>query len=392
MGASQRNNIPFPGLFVIYFAGLDKEAHIAGMSEYSKFFKGTTEDEVNDIVNWLKEHGEFDNKIFIIVSDHGMTAMPTDLTYERTRKWFDADGNEHTIVDYPKAEMSCKLKIDGFNKEKNQVPELSNNNLHIWELADVLRALNERKLELSYRVVAPKEISELFMDSPAGARRNLGLEFGMADFANVIAAFNGPMAHIYLRGADGWQTLPEIEEVKKFSEVLRILFQINDSAEARNALGIDFVDYNNLLENNVGRLEQSVDRILVRSSEGYMQFDGNGRLNPLSFGSEYINAADRSQKLNHSKRSGDIILIMKDKMTESADKRFTTGTACKSWHGSLNPSDSYVPFILAYPGGNNFEVEPLVRDTTGCTIEGCDGNWRVTDLIKTITRKQYTSE
>jgi hypothetical protein len=51
-----------------------------------------------------------------------------------------------------------------------------------------------------------------------------------------------------------------------------------------------------------------------------------------------------------------------------------------------------VPFIIAYPGGNKSEVEPMIKETTGCTIQGCDGNWRVTDLIKTMIRKQYSSE
>jgi hypothetical protein len=255
-----------------------------------------------------------------------------------------------------------------------------------------LRGLQEKKPDLNYKVLAPKEISQLFLDSPAGARGDLNLKAGSPSFANVVAAFNGPMAHIYLRGNDGWETQPNMEEVKTFAEVLRVMFQTDDPQEAQNALKIDLVDYLNLLENKVGRLKQSVDRILIRSGIGYSQFDGPGALNPLSFDSEYIKADERIQNFNHLKRSGDIVLIMRDKMTGGTDKRFTTGTACKSWHGSLNPSDSYVPFIIAYPGGNKSEVEPMIKETTGCTIQGCDGNWRVTDLIKTMIRKQYSSE
>lgn len=108
---------------------------------------------------------------------------------------------------------------------------------------------------------------------------------------------------------------------------------------------------------------------------------------------DYIEAALSINGLNDVNRSGDIILIMKDKTTGSASDRYTIGAACKSWHGSLNPSDSYVPLILAYPGGNKKEIEKIVEVTDYCDVaEGCDGNWNVTDLIKTIINKQYGAQ
>ena len=71
----------------------------------------------------------------------------------------------------------------------------------------------------------------------------------------------------------------------------------------------------------------------------------------IADGAEYVKAAMRIAGLNDPMRSGDIILVMKDQTAggDTADsniKRFTTGVACKSWHGSLNPSDSYVPLIV----------------------------------------------
>jgi len=71
---------------------------------------------------------------------------------------------------------------------------------------------------------------------------------------------------------------------------------------------------------------------------------------------DYIKSTLRIDGLNDLKRSGDIVLIMRDDMNipdgeNIEDHRYTTGVACKSWHGSLNPSDSYVPLIVAYPGG-----------------------------------------
>ena len=47
--------------------------------------------------------------------------------------------------------------------------------------------------------------------------------------------------------------------------------------------------------------------------------------------------------MNHTDRSGDIVLIFRDNTNDMPENRYTSGVSCKSWHGSLNPSDSYVP-------------------------------------------------
>jgi hypothetical protein len=97
--------------------------------------------------------------------------------------------------------------------------------------------------------------------------------------------------------------------------------------------------------------------------------------------------------MNQPKRSGDIVLLMKDSDTGEEEDRYSTAYACKSWHGSLNRSDSYVPYIVAYPGGNKLEIKPFIDTTPGCnSASGCDGNWRVTDLIKTIVQMQFGSQ
>jgi hypothetical protein len=49
--------------------------------------------------------------------------------------------------------------------------------------------------------------------------------------------------------------------------------------------------------------------------------------------------------------------------------------------------------IVAYPGGNKYELTPLIDGTQGCNAtQGCDGNWRVADLIKTILQQQFGSQ
>jgi hypothetical protein len=86
---------------------------------------------------------------------------------------------------------------------------------------------------------------------------------------------------------------------------------------------------------------------------------------------------------------------MKDKTAGGVGDRFTAGVACKSWHGSLNPSDSYVPLIVAYPGGTKSTIETLLKRDTVCgdysnsTLNKCKGNWKLTDIVKELVKEQY---
>src|SRR3989304_7168950 len=137
----------------------------------------------------------FDNKIFIITADHGHTAMPTDLTY-RDKNWLGVE------VDKP-AEMSCKLKLDFGDPEKpnsitrEQLAELNNNNLHIWELGEVFKAagsIQNTVVRNKYKILAPREIETVFATAgvPIAFRST-----SKSDEAHIVAALNGPMAHIY---------------------------------------------------------------------------------------------------------------------------------------------------------------------------------------------------
>jgi hypothetical protein len=118
--------------------------------------------------------------------------------------------------------------------------------------------------------------------------------------------------------------------------------------------------------------------------------------NISSLPTSYVDAINRIQNMNNLKRSGDIVLLMKDNIDipqrESIENhRYTTGAACKSWHGSLNRSDSYVPFIFAYPGGNKTEIENILKKNSVCSSDysNCKGNWNLTDTVKAIIKEQY---
>jgi hypothetical protein len=111
---------------------------------------------------------------------------------------------------------------------------------------------------------------------------------------------------------------------------------------------------------------------------------------------DYIGVVTRINGMNHKDRSGDIVLLMRDDFVippneDIADHRYTTGVACKSWHGSLNKSDSYVSFIVAYPGGNKNEMEQMLEGNTLCKPDysECKGNWKLTNIVKEIISRQY---
>jgi hypothetical protein len=103
--------------------------------------------------------------------------------------------------------------------------------------------------------------------------------------------------------------------------------------------------------------------------------------------------------MNNPDRSGDIVLVMKASigtMTSPVTERFTCGMSCRSWHGSLNRSDSYVPLILSYPGGSKADLNNILTGVEGCS-EGqdqehtwsCDFNYRLKNIIENAISLQY---
>ncbi len=382
----RRNDVPFSALTAWYLPGLDHEAHIRGMTGYRDYFLNNTDEFIKKMVNKLKELDEFYNKIFIIVADHGMTAMPDSSQMVLEEK--DENGN---VIKTWYGDASCKLKIEKFGTKKVQYPELANNNLHIWELGEVLKIVGENGLE-QYKVLAPKEIGDLYKKRDRATNEIIELPYGATqkvEDADIIVGLNGPMAHIYLT---------DINKLGKVAELLRLTLSGYYPAEALKWWDMDDLDYLDFKENSAGRMKASVDKIFIRVSGDYCVFDGlNNDGSPRcaesdSFSStEYVDAWTRINGMNHKDRSGDIVLIMKDATSGNAADRYTTGSACKSWHGSLNPSDSYVPFIYAYPGGNKKEVENILQKDTVCKTDytNCKGNWKLTDIVKEIISVQY---
>ncbi len=377
----KRNDIPFSALTVWYLPGLDHEAHVKGMSEYNNYFIDTTDKYINRVVNTLKELDEFDNKIFIITSDHGHTTMPTDLP--------PMPGDDGKLYD---ADISGKFKVKDFDKKDNKYPELANNNLHIWELGEMFKSVGSIQGTVvwnKYKVLAPEEIADMFKNE-AGNELSAGAT-DKTENAHIIAALNGPMAHVYVQNV----------AIGPVAEILKLMLQMEDTAGALKWLGLEDLDYKQIRRDSVGRLGASIDQILIRVGEGensyYCVFDGlnnDGSVkcvptDPFAT-QEYVNAWERIDGMNHADRSGDIVLLMKSEMSD-INQRFSTGVSYKSWHGSLNPSDSYVPFIFTYPGGNKYEIDEILKKDTVCKADysNCKGNWTLTDIVKGIITEQY---
>ena len=308
------------------------------------------------------------------------------------------------------------MKMEGFNVSDIREAEQANNNLHIWELAELMKKLNklyadiypgtDTPQKLGYKILAPSPISGLYNNSVYGAK-------GTLNETTLIAALNGPMAHLYVkdRTSSDWKTHGRIvEDIGYLAEVIRLLLSTNKAASNLiDTFPEGFIE--NVLFDTIGfnqNMAYSIDAILIRKSvstdEKYCVYQGikadKSDIECVSlqshFGSGYINAIARLNNMENIDRSGDIVLIMKDATIGNSIDRFTTGVACKSWHGSLNPSDSYVPFIMAYPSGNKYELNTIIdRQSvylTGqsvCPNLQCEGNWKLADIMKEIVEQQY---
>jgi hypothetical protein len=381
----KRNTVPFSPLTVWYLPGLDHKVHLSGMGTYKGYFNDVTDGYLRSLTKWLKNNDEFNNKIFIVVADHGHTAMPLPEVMTLPEK--DDNGN---LIKTWNGEATCELRLDSFGKKKGQYPELANNNLHIWELAEILKTVGQKGWG-QYKVAAPKEIADLYMIKDKTTNKIFELPFGATakiENADIIVGLNGPMAHIYVT---------DMNKLGKIAELFRLTLDEHPS-EAVQWWNVDDLDYSDFKTNIIGKLKKSVDKILVRVSGNYCVFDGlnnDGSVkcaigDPLA-GAEYVDAWIRINGMNHPDRSGDIVFVMRDTMSDGALDRFTTGVACKSWHGSLNASDSYVPFILSYPGGNKTALEKILQKESLCKTDysNCKGNWKLSDVVKEIILEQY---
>jgi hypothetical protein len=278
----------------VLLSGLDHEAHgdanHGGMVKYKDFFTKTADPKILEAVKKLKEKGQFDNKIFIVTADHGHTGMlepvPTTL--------YAGTPDERTVT----PDVSCELKLTGFGKKgKNEDAEKANNNLHIWELANLFQQFGNAE---GLKLLVPKEIEQTIV---------AGLQNGetpavtsIVDQANVIAALNGPMAHVYVKGTSGWGAANgDSVMLGRVADKLKMYL-------GENGIALFPEEKKPFL-----RLLSSLDKLLVRTEGQYKVFkgvtvdvDGNitglavlGALMELEANTDYVNAAKRIEGVNH---------------------------------------------------------------------------------------------
>lgn len=187
--------------------------------------------------------------------------------------------------------------------------------------------------------------------------------------------------------------------VMELAEIFRVILQGAEGGDS--PLPIFPAGIAETYSYKIGRLSNSIDMILVRVNGIYKVYtvekdNATGlpktKLNDISsLPSQYVESVKRITGMNDTQRSGDIVFIMNDQTTGDASDRYTTGVACKAWHGSLNPSDSYVPLIVAYPGGTKSTIETLLTRDEVCKSDysKCKGNWNLTDIVKGLVSEQY---
>jgi len=402
-----RNAQRFPAFFSLYLPGLDHEAHYGhGVSEqtYKHYVTDTLDAEVRRFVGTLRELDEFYNKIFLITADHGHSRISDD----------------------PNETYPCQLALNPFETNWLKAmgdPELraqetdGNNNLHIWELAKIIAAGNELQTEPVFqaRLLIPQTLrgtSTARIALGTGSRTETALSK-----ATMVAALNGDMAHLYLRpdGAD-WNQHPGDKELGIVAEVLR-LFLMNgqhvgpdgvptfaDTTHTAFVSGAYAAFVNHLVKSpgNLKRLLGAVDVILVRPNGGqYVVYNGLQPsadpsqvaidwlpLSALASSPHYVDLINRVAEMNDFRRSGDIVLVMRTRTDDPPAKRFTSGVACRGWHGGMNRADSYVPLILSYPGGNDAILDGIAQSVCGEGVN-CARNIILPELVKQIYREEY---
>lgn len=422
----KRNGQAFPAFLAVYLAGLDEHAHEHGhgadAGHYTSYLRQSLDPRVADVVRGLRELDEFYNKIFLVTADHGHSRISDD-----------AGGTYPCYL-----ELGSKLGplswsgnwLENMEREDVRDREASNRNLHIWELARVLAVGNE--IQNAYHPTIL--LSANFRTKALRALGDAARFTTDSTEATLVATLNGAMAHIYLRDSttppspSAWTTRAPESELATVAEVLRLYLtdgqRFDQNGVAAYGVGTahprfradSYVTFTDLVTKrgvtSLRSMQGSADLILIRLAPGapYLVFNGlmasadpqsiraetidfQKLLTVSSFGQEYVDAVTRVDGLNHFERSGDIILLMRGRTGDVESARFTTGVACRGWHAGLNRADSYVPFIMSYPGGSGGEVWGAIRGLClpplGGGKQNCRRNWLLPELVRDILRKGY---
>lgn len=341
----------FPGLLMLYQMGPDHVAHDRGLGvDYRRYLSEVTGAEIlRGLRSRLIDIEQYYNKIFVIVSDHGHTE--TGAIGER-EEWTEA--NRGSVPD-----------IDATNRH-----------MHIDEFGLLMRWIGKAS--------SPVRLFHLL--HPLEARNSAQ--------ADLVVAFDGPMAHVYLRGTNlsgqplRWTDPPcQADRDAVGNGIVAAL----GGAPASFGWSNDFNAEIARLAPELRVLRAAVDFVLVRTERGYvvrkpgplpmptstpapsssptppptLRPECAGKASPPSSiqeltleeyfaprGKMYVDAMKRIERLNHLDRAGDVVIVFRSLTDDFSSNRYSSSGNIPSWHGSLNRGDSYVPFVVSYPGGN----------------------------------------
>ena len=387
----------FPSFLMLYQPGPDHLAHYRGLSngEYRNYIRDEVgRNTLNQLRAALIDIEQYYNKIFIITTDHGHTE--TGATGER-EDWTHVNWNQGGPP------------VDSTNR-----------NMHLKEWVPLL--------ELVGRSVDPERIFRVLSPDTPALRDTAQ--------ANIAIAFNGPMAHVYVRATDtqgraqSWAIQPCQEDRDTVANgIVAALGGMPATFGTSPDLHADASVFDS---GQLGALTAAIDFVLVRKGGGYVvrqpqaattptpthtpvavptqspqRPECRGKVIPPStvqefkledfFGGStagvYVQAANRINRINHLDRAGDVIIAFRSRTDEPLTARYTSSSNIPSWHGSLNRSDSYVPFIVSYPGGNVEPLRPLVRAPTACGSDTmCDSTLKIASLVKETFGQQTRQE
>jgi hypothetical protein len=386
--------VRFPGVLKFYQMGPDHVAHYEGVGDpYRNFIRDFSGEQVlAPLKRELVALEEYYNKIFIITTDHGHTeAAGTGAREEWTLQNWNAGG---------------------------PAVDLTNHHVHLDEFVALMRLVENS--------LSPDTVLQLRVLHPKADQRDPATR-------NVVVAFNGPMAHVYVRAvqADGtmlpWD-VPACQEDRDTigNGIVAALGGVQAGFGGSGDLYTDAALFELDDEPEVKPLQKLIDGIdfvLVRKGSDYVvrkpfpapdvwpppeappppppsRPECAGKTVPLSsveeftleewaaaWPTEYVDLADRVRAMNHAQRAGDIVVVFRSRTDEPRESRYISSGNLPSWHGSLNRSDSYVPFMVSYPGGNADQVKEFVEPVCGSTTH-CESTLKVAPLIKTIVSRQ----
>ena len=327
--------------------GPDHVAHEKGLgAEYRNYLADVTGGEtLEQLREKLIDIEQYYNKIFIITTDHGHTETgATGAREDWTKDNWQSGGPP----------------VDSGNR-----------NMHLEEFGALVELIDRSLDERRFHQLLRRDASDTSQ-------------------ADLAIAFNGPMAHVYVRarrGTDGtrlgWDRTPcQYDRDLVANGIAAALGGVRSSfgtSPDLNAAAQDFGPGRPLRS-----LTAAVDFVLVRKGDEYVvrqpgpiangtptptpspivtpEESDCGSNSPLTssvrefsldefFASTnlgpYVNPKERVHQLNHAARAGDVVVVFRSRTEDPPTLRHVSSSNIPSWHGSLNRSDSIVPFVAS---------------------------------------------